>query len=306
MFSSLRGKRSSNKGPKGAMGQSKVFYTKKWTKSVDNTFIQYLVEQKREGNFDSRQQNFHAIFCALTDLNSAMGTNFTYSDAIDRVKKLRKRYNVFHWMIHLSGVVYNPFNHSVSTSQDLWEYIVREKKLAMAYMREGESAYDGLKALFHEGDDTISDDSVHEVINLSDVLTQDDGPDDDDDVVVIHNEQAANGDDNVHDARDGWEIVHENDSTNTNNSFWNEVAWYGSESISVTSALDPENPPSILSSTEEIMSKMNKHWATYNYSRSMSHAPLTVRSLFHAFCVESVQLYKYRMFLCSVVVVLLC
>ncbi|CAA0834584.1 Unknown protein [Striga hermonthica] len=272
MFSSLRGKRSSNKGPKGAIAQSKVFYTEKWTKAVDTKFIDYLVEQKREGNFDSNQQNFHAVFCAVTDVNSSMGTNFTYEDAVNRVKKLRKRYNVFHWIIHLSGVVYNPFNHSISAGQDLWEYIVREEKLAMAYMIDGESAYDGLKALFHEGDDTISDGSVHEVINLSDVLPQDDGPDDDDDVVVVHNDQPANGVDNVHHARDGWQIVQENDSTNTNNSFWNELAWYGSESVSVTSAPDPENPPSILSSTEEIMSKMKKHWATYNYSSKLIDA----------------------------------
>lgn len=112
-----------------------------------------------------------------------------------------------------------------------------EEKLAMAYMVKGETKFDMLKCLFQDSDDSICRVGDHEIIEGSSDH-EDVGISDADKELII----LVDGD-----ARED----------NTNNSFWNELVWYASDSVSEASLFELEEP-SHLSTTDEVVSKLKK------------------------------------------------
>ncbi|KAK6152067.1 hypothetical protein DH2020_014702 [Rehmannia glutinosa] len=166
-----------NKVPKGAICQSKVFYNAKWTREVDQKFIKVLVEQAMEGNFRAHGVNTFVVSAAMVAVNTRFGEDFDYAYCMQRIKKLRKRYQVFKWIIQLSGVSYNPITHKVDCHQSMWDYICREEKLGMAYMLEGEHDFDELRWMFQEDDANESANNEVEVIEISSDHGDEDGPD---------------------------------------------------------------------------------------------------------------------------------
>ncbi|GER50687.1 ribosome-binding factor A [Striga asiatica] len=234
---------------KGAISQDKVFYTKEWTKEVEKVFVDFLIDQKKKGFYEVGRVNMHALMCASSMLNERFGMTFDHKFIIDRLRKLRKRYHVFKWMKTLSGVVYNPNGHKVEATEPTWNFIVREEKLGMAYMKGGEPLFPDLKFLFNEGPGDESENDDHEIIDIA--------SDSD------HGDNEDNGD---HNNSPDPHLPLENESDNTNNSFWNELAWYNSDNASGSTIPDPENPPSKLSTTEDVLRKCNRHWAHYDWS----------------------------------------
>ncbi|KAK6150733.1 hypothetical protein DH2020_015665 [Rehmannia glutinosa] len=118
-----------NTTPKGAICQSKVFYNANWTREIDQKFIKVLVEQTMEGNFRAHGVNTFAVSAAMVAVNTRFGTDFDYAYCMQRIKKLRKRYQVFKWIIQLSGVSYDPVTHKVDCRQSMWDYICRKANM---------------------------------------------------------------------------------------------------------------------------------------------------------------------------------
>ncbi|GER49480.1 ethylene response sensor 1 [Striga asiatica] len=95
-----------------------------------------------------------------------------WTKEVDRMlRKLRKHYQVFKWINTLSGVVYNANGHTVDTSAQTWDYIVREEKLEMAYMKEGELLFFELQALFEEAPEDLGEMMALKLLRLNQILT---------------------------------------------------------------------------------------------------------------------------------------
>ncbi|GER50496.1 hypothetical protein STAS_27803 [Striga asiatica] len=113
---------------------------------------QYQIEQYKLKN-DEMEAQLLVAMNKVNDMNNALVV------CKNKIKKLlaaiillsllyllRKRYHVFKWMKTLSGVVYNPNGHMVEATEPTWNFIVREEKLGMAYMKGGEPLFPDLKS----------------------------------------------------------------------------------------------------------------------------------------------------------------
>ncbi|KAI3454697.1 hypothetical protein Pfo_011360, partial [Paulownia fortunei] len=220
------------------MSQDRVFYSGEWTKEVDKKFIQELVQQTSLGHFKVGGQNTHVILSAMGVANQQFQTNFDYVYCVARMKKLYKHYRVFNWIRNLSGVNYNPLTHLVQCHQDLWECIYREKKLAMTYILKDEIEFDAQKCIFQDETSFESGPDDNEIIENSSDHDVDGG-----------------GDDEGHNINDigGYEFSEDN----TDNSFWNEIAWNPSDSTSDASLFEMYDPILIMSSNVNKRNELN-------------------------------------------------
>lgn len=110
---------------RGALQQSRVFYTPEWTKAVDQTFQEGLVRATINGFPSNEAPNRHAITTSMELVNQKMGTAFTYKACLERYRKLRKRFNTFSWIRGLPGVEFNRSEKTVTCSGAVWDYICR-------------------------------------------------------------------------------------------------------------------------------------------------------------------------------------
>ncbi|KAL0378734.1 UNVERIFIED_CONTAM: hypothetical protein Sradi_3178900 [Sesamum radiatum] len=105
--------------------QLRIFYNNTWTKKIEVTFIDALVQQAKEGNFNRDGVNCHAILCAVHDMKKRHATTTSYGKGRSKVKILLERDHV-------------------------WEAIIKRRNLAKCYVNAYDDAYDNLKFLFGE------------------------------------------------------------------------------------------------------------------------------------------------------------
>ncbi|KAK4423653.1 hypothetical protein Salat_1948200 [Sesamum alatum] len=96
-----------NMWPNGYYHQENMFYFRNWTREMEKTFVDSLVEHARSGLFRPESPNIHAVMSALYDVNKKYGTKITYEWAQSRVERLRERYHLFRWVINTEGVLWN-------------------------------------------------------------------------------------------------------------------------------------------------------------------------------------------------------
>lgn len=106
--------------------QDDMLYSRKWTKSMDHAFIEYLVEQRRLGNWAGRnERNYHAIATAVGKVNDDFGKTLSYEDAVARVEFLRDRYDCFKDIVSTVNTYWSKELNTVHTDDQTWRFIIR-------------------------------------------------------------------------------------------------------------------------------------------------------------------------------------
>ncbi|KAK4431051.1 hypothetical protein Salat_0867100 [Sesamum alatum] len=134
--------------PDGYYFQRTTFYFSKWSKEMEKTFVNSLVEQAKAGRFKAGSENKDALMKAMEDVNKKHDTKVCYDWVKDRVKSLRERYEVFSWVINHPGVVWNQRFRFVTAADDVWKAMRKEKKLSRCYINAYEDLWDELYFLF--------------------------------------------------------------------------------------------------------------------------------------------------------------
>ncbi|KAK4413721.1 hypothetical protein Salat_2784900 [Sesamum alatum] len=109
--------------PDGYWYQRQFFHNSRWTREMEKTFFDALLEHARMGQFRVGRENRHAINCALRDVNT-------------KHTKLRP------------DVVWNRNLHFLTAVDSVWREICREKKLARCYVNAYEDLLEELCMLF--------------------------------------------------------------------------------------------------------------------------------------------------------------
>ncbi|KAK4417479.1 hypothetical protein Salat_2573600 [Sesamum alatum] len=134
--------------PDGYYFQERLFYSSQWSKAMEWTLVDALVDHKNNGHFLRDGVNSHAVLCSICDVNKQHGTQHTYDFAQNKVKKLKKRHALFSWLIDLSAVTCNKVDRYVVATDAIWERIIKERVLAKCYVNAYEDFFDHLCMLF--------------------------------------------------------------------------------------------------------------------------------------------------------------
>ncbi|KAK4419795.1 hypothetical protein Salat_2392400 [Sesamum alatum] len=105
----------------GYFYQARLFYSTKWTRPMEATFVDALVEHKKQDHFKPNGINFHAVMCAIYDVNRDHATKHSVG-----------RY--------------------VLADDATWEKMIKERVLCKCYVNAYEDFYESLCILF--GPDT--------------------------------------------------------------------------------------------------------------------------------------------------------
>ncbi|KAK4422807.1 hypothetical protein Salat_1863200 [Sesamum alatum] len=76
----------------GYFYQRRLFYSTKWSKETEATFVAFLVEHKKHDNFKRNGVNFHAVMSAIYDVNKDHCTRHSYATGDNKLRKLKERY----------------------------------------------------------------------------------------------------------------------------------------------------------------------------------------------------------------------
>ncbi|KAK4427125.1 hypothetical protein Salat_1481400 [Sesamum alatum] len=134
--------------PDGYYFQRQFFCNTRWTKQMEKTFIDSLLEHARTGQFRVGRENHQAIQSALRDVNKAHDANVTYPWAVTRVQKLHQRLQCFLWVVNMADVVWNRNLRFVTAVDSVWREICRENKLTRCYVNAYEELLEELCMLF--------------------------------------------------------------------------------------------------------------------------------------------------------------
>ncbi|KAL2231135.1 UNVERIFIED_CONTAM: hypothetical protein Sindi_1707900 [Sesamum indicum] len=128
--------------PNGYYFQSQVFYSWKWTRDMENTFVQALMDLKKVGIFRVAANNMHAVHSAIYDVNKSYTSRITYSWGYNCLDKLRERHYMFQWK--------SPRCFLESRRAQINSRRRREMKLARCYINAYEPLWDELCELFDD------------------------------------------------------------------------------------------------------------------------------------------------------------
>ncbi|KAK4438910.1 hypothetical protein Salat_0225600 [Sesamum alatum] len=134
--------------PDGYDFQQQMFYCSRWTKSMEKTFVDALLEQARRGNFRVGLENRNAVQHALYEVNKKHDTKVVLPWALSRVQHLQERHKVFNWLVQRPDVICNCTLRFVTATDETWLEIARERKLAKCYVNAYEDLLEELNTLF--------------------------------------------------------------------------------------------------------------------------------------------------------------
>ncbi|KAK4413756.1 hypothetical protein Salat_2788400 [Sesamum alatum] len=104
--------------PDGFYYQRQMFYNSRWTREMEQTFVESLVE--------------HVL----------------YEWAQTRVERLRERYHLFRWVVNTEGVIWNTRLGFVTAPDHVWQSLCRQNKRAKWYCNAYEDLWGQLCILF--------------------------------------------------------------------------------------------------------------------------------------------------------------
>ncbi|KAK6130420.1 hypothetical protein DH2020_035830 [Rehmannia glutinosa] len=134
--------------PNWQLIQDDYIYDLEWMGVADNLFIEVLVDQQLIGNFKAECVNAHALLIAQDAINKEMNKSFTYGYIEERLRVLKKRYQVFYWVLRKHGVRYDEITNRVSAPDHVWDEILREDEFGLAYQEYGDPKWPELQQLF--------------------------------------------------------------------------------------------------------------------------------------------------------------
>ncbi|KAK4415431.1 hypothetical protein Salat_2650500 [Sesamum alatum] len=116
--------------------QRRLFYSTKWSKDMEATFVDSLVQHKKHGNFNRNGINFHAVICPIYDVNQEHSTKHSYTTGDNKLRKLKERYAVFSWILNVSCVFMNKVARYVLADDAFWEMIIEVNNNLFEYLYE--------------------------------------------------------------------------------------------------------------------------------------------------------------------------
>ncbi|KAK4422709.1 hypothetical protein Salat_1853400 [Sesamum alatum] len=160
--------------------QRRLFYGSLWSKAMERSFLEILVEEIQVGNMVVGYPDVESISSGMVEVNGVYEKSYDYIFYEDRVRRLQERYRVFPWVKSLAAVNWNSATNEVFAEPHTWELVVQKCPLARAYVNIADPAWDELCIIFGESVTLeLSDDEertepinhtserVREVIDLS-------------------------------------------------------------------------------------------------------------------------------------------
>ncbi|KAK4413600.1 hypothetical protein Salat_2772700 [Sesamum alatum] len=111
----------------GYFYQGRLFYSTKWTRPMEATFVAALVEHKKQGHFKRNGINFHAVMCAIYDVNRDHATKHSYATGENKLRKLKERYSIFSTILKIEAVLVNNVGRYVLADDATWEKMIKEE-----------------------------------------------------------------------------------------------------------------------------------------------------------------------------------
>lgn len=79
--------------------QDEFLYDVRWTKPIDNMFIEIICSQHDIGHFSVGRKNIAAINAAIDSISRRFDIQFTYHECQAKLSTLFRRYSTFSWML---------------------------------------------------------------------------------------------------------------------------------------------------------------------------------------------------------------
>ncbi|KAK4415277.1 hypothetical protein Salat_2635000 [Sesamum alatum] len=162
--------------------QKRWFYSGRWTKSHDVTFINALCWKAEKGftQDNPRRPNKNALLFAGRALTRMWGWQFKEETYAWHLERLRERYYTFRSILHNPAFKCDRENNIVHAPFDDWVALIRRNPFADAYLKRGEPKWDSLKLIF-ERNQAGGRANENEIVAISSGESDDDSDDPDED-----------------------------------------------------------------------------------------------------------------------------
>lgn len=104
--------------------QDEFLYDSKWTKPIDDLFIDIICVQQTIGHFTVGKKNLASIGVAIDSISRQFGVHFTYAECQSRISTLFKRYSTFLWMLSHDDFMYDPVSLYVHAPARKWQFFM--------------------------------------------------------------------------------------------------------------------------------------------------------------------------------------
>lgn len=104
--------------------QDEFLYNCKWTKPIDDLFIDIICVQQTIGHFKVGKKNLAYIGVAIDSLSRQFGVHFTYAECQCRISKLFRRYSTFAWILSHDDFMYDPDSKYVHAPSRKWQFFI--------------------------------------------------------------------------------------------------------------------------------------------------------------------------------------
>ncbi|KAL2248270.1 UNVERIFIED_CONTAM: hypothetical protein Sindi_2679300 [Sesamum indicum] len=132
------------------MGQSKYFYTKTWTKEIDDTFCHYLYYHTLMGrnHSDRMTPDYGSLGTAAQAIRDLTGRSWSLDFFRDKFNLLRLRHEMFTKVLQEPGITWNRQSNRMTGGMAQWRRLIWECSFAKTYFYFGEPKWEKLEIIF--------------------------------------------------------------------------------------------------------------------------------------------------------------
>ncbi|GER34486.1 secretion apparatus protein BsaZ [Striga asiatica] len=130
--------------------QEEVLYDARWTKDVDNLFIDLLAEAHVGGEWTQGRPGTHVFLYCRGVLVADVGATFTVNELQERFDFLHKRFRVFSWMLRKHGLRHCIQSNVLTAPVAVWNDIFESDPFSLAYQHSGDPRWADIRYLFTE------------------------------------------------------------------------------------------------------------------------------------------------------------
>ncbi|GER25849.1 biogenesis of lysosome-related organelles complex1 subunit KXD1, partial [Striga asiatica] len=118
--------------------QDELLYDARWTKDVDNLFIDLLAEAHVGGEWRQGRPSPHVFHYCHGVLDADLGATFTLKELQERFDFLHKRFRVFSWMLRKHGLRHCVQSNILTAPVAVWNDIFESDPFSVAYQHSGD------------------------------------------------------------------------------------------------------------------------------------------------------------------------
>ncbi|KAK4412710.1 hypothetical protein Salat_2918200 [Sesamum alatum] len=104
--------------------QQRDFYSSRWSKDMERSFVHFLVDLRKGGIFHRGEENVDAICAALQDVNRKHSSKVVYSWAMSCEDTLQELHEVFRWVAAYPGIVWNKNLKFLVAEDRIWKALL--------------------------------------------------------------------------------------------------------------------------------------------------------------------------------------